>query len=272
MATVNKRQKVSIGSTVGRSDVLAVASWGAIASLAVILAVAAWKLTGPGRHTVRLADNPAGIDPTITGSISKTTRREVDITTRTGELAPSPDVMVQLADLRREVIGLKRALAALTERHDGVLRRLKEVEKADKTGKDATDGGDKRSAREEPAGRKVATLREKGTDEAGSDLLMVDPKKARAAARTRFGLDLGDYSGMDALKKAWLESRREHSKLVGSLSALAKSTRISGKTRTKLIAGPFDNAADAISVCAQLRIAGAACRPTHFEGRILSGE
>ncbi|MDJ0929653.1 hypothetical protein [Breoghania sp.] len=63
--------------------------------------------------------------------------------------------------------------------------------------------------------------------------------------------------------------RETESRVIGSLSPLATITERGNKMVPHLIAGPFDNAADAAAACARPEKRLITCKPTIFAGQPL---
>lgn len=82
--------------------------------------------------------------------------------------------------------------------------------------------------------------------------------------RTRFAVELASGLKTDAVQPRWDTLSKRHGKL---LAALQPRRVTDGESGTyKLIAGPFDNAADAALLCARLSAAGTKCEGTVFTG------
>lgn len=270
--------------TVGKSDWLALLSWGAVASFAVILAVAAWRIPAASLlGTTIVSVSPGSADPIVTGSIPRGPESGGRPAGGKMEIGLSPGLeratalQTQLTDLGRELAGLKRTLAMLTQRHDKALDRIEQLEKRteDITGSIPSDGSGSKIDTVSPKVVRSGPVKMKSSggrtdDTTPTTALVLDPKSTKTAPRTRFGLDLGDYKDLATLRVAWLARKKEFPENIGNLSVLAKIIKVSGERKARLIAGPFDNAADAITLCAQVKVAGHACRPTQFEGQLLS--
>lgn len=100
------------------------------------------------------------------------------------------------------------------------------------------------------------------------------PKKTEPEAKTgnidktSFGVDLGGYSSLSTLGKGWLELKKSDQKtLVANLAPRASLSDKNGRLEVRLVAGPFDNAAHAVTLCAQLQAKGRPCQPTLFVGQ-----
>ncbi len=85
--------------------------------------------------------------------------------------------------------------------------------------------------------------------------------------RTEFAIDLGGYASLATLAKGWKDLKSKQKELVGDLAPRASLSDKNGRLEVRLVAGPFANAAHAITLCAQLQAAGRACQPTLFIGQ-----
>jgi hypothetical protein len=86
--------------------------------------------------------------------------------------------------------------------------------------------------------------------------------------RTMFGVDLGSESSFGALRMRWDNLRRQYPEL-SRLSPRISVRDNKGKVELRLIAGPFENAADAAKACAGLLSKGAVCDGGLFDGQRL---
>lgn len=92
--------------------------------------------------------------------------------------------------------------------------------------------------------------------------------EAKSVDKTSFGVDLGGYSSLSTLGKGWMELKKSDQKtLVANLAPRASLSDKNGRLEVRLVAGPFDNAAHAVTLCAQLQAKGRPCQPTLFVGQ-----
>nr|WP_246733988.1 SPOR domain-containing protein [Oharaeibacter diazotrophicus] len=91
-----------------------------------------------------------------------------------------------------------------------------------------------------------------------------------AAPRTEFGIELGSYGDLTAVKAAWRRLLADKPDLFGDLEALATVRDRGGATELLLVAGPFTNAADAADRCTRVEDAGLACLPAFYLGQALA--
>jgi len=98
------------------------------------------------------------------------------------------------------------------------------------------------------------------------------PAHSPNAAKTEFGIDLGNARSVEALRTAWTLALRRHAVLLQGLRPLVQTRerpRAAG-TEFRLIAGPIANAAAAARICATLTASGAVCAPAVFDGQRLA--
>lgn len=88
-----------------------------------------------------------------------------------------------------------------------------------------------------------------------------------AVSRSEFGIDLGGFATMAALKQHWKTFASEHPDLRSTLTPRAGISEKDGSLEVRLIAGPFVNAADAIVLCAKIGANGKPCQPALFSGQ-----
>jgi len=100
------------------------------------------------------------------------------------------------------------------------------------------------------------------------------PKKTEPEAepktidKTSFGVDLGGFSSLSTLGKGWKDLKQSDQKaLIANLAPRASLSDRNGRLEVRLVAGPFDNAAHAVTLCAQLQAKGRPCQPTLFVGQ-----
>jgi hypothetical protein len=89
-----------------------------------------------------------------------------------------------------------------------------------------------------------------------------------ALTRTSFGIDLGSEASFGWLRTRWDNLRKQYPEL-GRLSPRISARDKNGKIELRLIAGPFENAADAAKACASLLSKGTLCDGGLFDGQRL---
>lgn len=83
------------------------------------------------------------------------------------------------------------------------------------------------------------------------------------AQASKFGIDLGVSSTSGRASGLWFSLAHERSELLGNLTPkYIKTGKAEGETR--LIAGPYNDASDAISACVKLRTSDTFCKTTLF--------
>jgi hypothetical protein len=89
-----------------------------------------------------------------------------------------------------------------------------------------------------------------------------------APTHTTFGVDLGSETSFGGLRTRWDNLRKQYPELA-RLSPRISARDKNGKLELRLIAGPFENAADAAKACAGLLTKGTLCDGGLFEGQRL---
>jgi len=83
------------------------------------------------------------------------------------------------------------------------------------------------------------------------------------AQTSQFALDLGVNSTAARAKNLWKELGTQQPSVISALTPKFVATGIEDG-QTRLVAGPFENAGDAIQACVQLRQIEAFCKTTLF--------
>jgi hypothetical protein len=250
----------------------AVLAWAGVAGIALVMALVAMQYGLPDRNpetAARSAERALPPDPMPTGSLDDRFagpafsdpggRTDVPGTFDGG----GGDLAAEIARLRVENAALRQGTDAMRGQMDMLTERLERLEA--KLG-ELTGSIDRRApappVRQAPAPSPEVPLERADREVARSN--------EGGVAHTRFGVELGVYPDLTALKAAWrtlLETRPE---LFGDLEALATVRDRGGRTELLLVAGPFPNAADAASRCAQVEQAGIACLPAFYLGQALA--
>ena len=88
--------------------------------------------------------------------------------------------------------------------------------------------------------------------------------------QTRFAIDLGRSGTLGEMAKRWTELAAKHGDLLDGLTPLAAiGEDVDQQMEIRLVAGPFDNAADAAARCAAFYGTGLICRPAVYQGQRL---
>ncbi|MEO1199756.1 MAG: hypothetical protein AAFX39_11065 [Pseudomonadota bacterium] len=89
--------------------------------------------------------------------------------------------------------------------------------------------------------------------------------------QTRFGVDLGTATSLEAARGIWQALSSAFPGLLGALDpVIAIEEDLDAGLRLKLLAGPFVNAADAARLCEELRNRGVGCSAAPFDGQQLA--
>jgi len=83
------------------------------------------------------------------------------------------------------------------------------------------------------------------------------------AQTSQFALDLGASSTEARAKILWNELETQQPSVISALTPKFIATGLEDG-QTRLVAGPFDNAGDAIEACVQIRKIDAFCKTTLF--------
>ncbi len=231
----------------------------------------------PGKTAARVAradgaDQPKNTDSIVTGSIPKSNR--------TGSAA-STVVERAPGSVRRvgETSGLSTArpnlpaIDAPLPTIDGVSRVISDGETGVPKAKPA--GGDTKISRAaKPTADTTLLSRQsremrrarpaRTADAANPD--QQDEGRETEISRSEFGIDLGGFQSMSALKTKWQTFAKQNPDLAKSLQPRAGISEKNGALEVRLIAGPFSNAADAIILCAKMGADGKTCQPALYSG------
>lgn len=97
------------------------------------------------------------------------------------------------------------------------------------------------------------------------------PGAITIATRTQFGLDLGSENTLTGLRSRWLRLAERNKPILSKLDPLvAVRDGPNGFPVLYLIAGPVADAAEAATLCAQLRTAKVNCQPSPYDGQRLT--
>ena len=92
------------------------------------------------------------------------------------------------------------------------------------------------------------------------------------ATRTDFGVDIGNGPNLKTLRNAWVSIKRNHADLFEGLYPVV-AVRDGGKpglVDLRLFVGPLSNAAAAARLCGRVANAGMSCQPAIFDGQRLA--
>lgn len=88
-------------------------------------------------------------------------------------------------------------------------------------------------------------------------------------SRTRFAVEIGSAETMSEVRELWRRLSRENRPLIGGLDPAVAIAEQDGALKLRLLAGPFQNAADAIQLCALMVGRGVDCRAVPSQGQHL---
>ncbi len=267
-----------------RRDGFVLAGWGIATILCVITAVASWRFVGAGRLPLFDIAELWTDRTTITGSITKPSTMPDQapvgavVQTRTPDLKFETDIDL----LRKEIITLRRKTDKLQEQYDTLTRRIATSEASlnDVTGSINPMGEVDRPLKKSRIGDNPVVHVEKlpfdpsrfddrtNTFETGKPAA-ADPPVMTTAPKTRFALDLGQHANEGDATAVYMRLRARHPEIFDGLDPLIRVGEKDGKPAVRLVVGPYENAAEAATICAAIMIAGDACKPTIHTGRIL---
>jgi hypothetical protein len=95
---------------------------------------------------------------------------------------------------------------------------------------------------------------------------------ANTATRTDFGVDIGNGPTVAALRNAWSHIKRNHGDLFDGLYPViaVRDGAKPGSIDLRLVIGPLGNAAAAARLCGKVANAGMSCQPAIFDGQRLA--
>lgn len=306
MAWEPSRSRESIGGRESRRQVVTLGAWGLVAMSSFVAAFMALQFSkfDEAADETAAAEDPVKAAPAGTASGIGIIQLGSDAarSSRTDELA------TDVESLRKELVALRRTVASIRESRDQLALRLAAVEetyqgftssiaKTARTKSPAPRDVTPAAAPAEapvaapatppmppvpiaaPQQRKAASGQRKASADAAltTGSIPADPQPAAAggpagAERTDFAVDLGGFSSLATLAKGWSDLREQQKELLGDLAPRASLSDKDGRLEVRLVAGPFANAAHAITLCAQLQARGRPCQPTLFVGQPVAAE
>ncbi|WP_237151591.1 hypothetical protein [Oryzibacter oryziterrae] len=263
------------GSDRSEPNVFILLVWFGVAGFAVLFAMVAlfYGVPDRNRQPVAMGIPSSGIDSLTTGSLNgnipprPTTitpgggRSDIAGTMTTGGMPSDADS--EIARLKVENVALRQALDQMRSQMDLMSERVEKIETriGDVTGSVTPDEN---------------TTSGEAYNQLADELSPNAPEAQTAAqiptntvARTQFGVELGTFADLGAVKQAWRSMLRDHANLFEGLDALATVRDRNGRTELLLVAGPFKNAADAAEHCGKAEAAGLQCLPAFYLGQPL---
>lgn len=256
---------------------LVLAAWAGVAAIAMLAAVIAVTVGGPPQQPAPVLvaapapARPAAPAPAVAASpapnrVADRFRDPLDPGGRSDFVqaengGAAEDLAAELARMKVENSALRQTgdvlrnqIAILSDRLDQVESRLGEY-----TG----------SLGAAPAPRATLPAPVPTVPVTRSDA--ADTRRAEVGSpRTEFGIELGAFEDLTAVRTAWRKLLTDHPDLFGDLDALATVRDRAGATELLLVAGPFPNAADAATRCTKVEDAGMTCLPAFFLGQALA--
>lgn len=257
------------GNGLSGSGSFALPVWLAIAALALLFAVVALVYGNPIHEVAAQPPRPVASGggatllrgtPTLdAASVATTSSGRSDMV---GAPTRDTDVATELAKVRIENAALRQATELLRGQIDALSERVGKMEThfAEMTG---SIGSPSKLSSEANTALPSATPN-------FDDLVPPDTSSQSEAGYTQFGMELGTYGDLTALKKAWSDFVRQYPALFEGLDGLATIRDRSGRTELLLIAGPFRNAAEAAERCGKAEASGLKCLPAFYLGQQLS--
>lgn len=249
--------RLSAPDTSGSAHIL----WGFFAIAAVTAAIAICFTPGAGRrfsaaistpqslpgHTPAILAQTEGPHPPVQQPVPQMRTVEINKPAELPRPAPVPATADEQLLARLQI--LEKQIGAVTGSIQGARADLPGITPAEEP-----------KALEEPAVEEPKQVRTVPVEApAGAD---------QPVSRTVFGVDLGSEPSFGALRIRWDNLRRKYPELA-RLSPRISVRDNSGKVELRLIAGPFENAADAAKACASLLSKGAVCDGGLFDGQRL---
>ena len=222
--------------TFGMRELWRVAAWGLSATAALTLAVfAASTEIGRDRLHVAFADIHESLIPSGAKPIRPLDAREGRRLAET--------VRMLAADRER----LLDRVATLEQSIDGITGSIARVENAVKALPDAVPAPDRPDPPPSPTEEDVTSSVNPPADLPQQTMPTPPPMATSNAAKTEFGLDLGNAGTVEALRTAWTVALRRHGTLLQGLRPVVQTRERAraGGTELRLIAGPLPNAATA---------------------------
>ena len=266
--------------------------WGFAASMALLVAVSAYQNRAPdpfGQPYAAMVLPDRGSIET-TASIKNRPSRPTEFSVFSD---PTPvdgrrpgRFEAEIETLRHEIVALRRSAEVLRRQNDVMSDRLAEIEGGTRTSSQTPRSESyqtphrfaraSKATRQRPASnaptRRIAAANGSDpiiTGSIGGRKTPAIMAEATSAPRTKFAIDLGTYGTLAEVAGAWHAMRETESRIIGNLLPLAAVAQEDKRMVAHLVAGPFDNAAEAASTCARLEKRRIACEPTLFNGQPL---
>ena len=93
-----------------------------------------------------------------------------------------------------------------------------------------------------------------------------------SSLHTEFGVDFGGFASLSQLQTEWAQIKLRHGTRVSRLQPLAIIRDGLNKLEVHLIVGPFRNAAEAATLCAEMKSLGQICKSSLYKGQDLASK
>lgn len=272
-------------------DGLALAGWGLLAIVAFTAAYASWQFAPPTSREALFRS----------GSTEQTASVGRPGDPRSGTVPTGVAV-----DLKRETADLRRQLALMEEKNLELARRMAALEGVDPTATGsvprqiermprvieprreptpvttipapaqpapaAVPHGAATPAQTPPATTPASTASIPARPTPLPELDTAETAPEPTVVRSQFAADLGAYKSLAALRAGWSELATKSGDALRDLVPLAQFGEANGELQARLVVGPFANAADAVKLCARLKVVApaVACAPTVHAGQALA--
>ncbi|ODN70433.1 hypothetical protein [Methylobrevis pamukkalensis] len=163
----------------------------------------------------------------------------------------------EIFDLRQEIVAMRHTVDSLREQNDALVLRLDALEKDDFEEITGSIDRSQFAPPSPPAPAQQDTRRN------------IDAAARDKAIETRFGLELGTFPDLTALRSRWRALQSENPTVFAGLDAVASVRDRDGRMELLLVAGPYRNAASAADACGTVEARGIACAPAFFLGQPL---
>lgn len=234
------------GARVSEPSGTAVAIWGGVAFLALILALVALLFGAPDQNRVARSAAPAMADG-----------EQIAVVGTSGSLGDPTDIAGEVARLRVENAALRNAIDVIRGQIDGLSDRLAALESS-VSGITGSVTSDRLAGVPSRIGRDLAP----GVDWATTGTASGEP-------HTLYGVELGSFRDLSGVRDAWLKIRRSHPEDFGPLQAVVTVRDRNGAPELLLVAGPFPRAEEAAALCGRMTDPDMACLPAFYIGQPL---
>ena len=197
----------------------------------------------------------------ISGGIGGQTRTAGEMPLR--ELAGAPDS--DTSTLAGQIEVLRREIYTLKQRELLLETRVADLQSA--LGPMTSSLAAKKSA--PPVAVARSPMPANGFGDGLTETSPIPIAAASQPTRTLFAVELGTDPTIESLRKRWRGLLAKHTSVLKDLEiryVAVKPSKPGEKTRLRLIAGPFSNAADAAKLCAKLKARRRSCLQTTFAG------